>query len=182
MNQNLIDKIEKAFAHRPMPAEVVNMEGRSQIDSDVDDALWFQGRDWRGLTRDDWEKRHWGVIFLSPGAFAYYLPSLLVLAIQDPQHYPDLTIQSFMMELDRSPGKANWDPPLTDRFFGWSTEEYEAMKDWLLFASENIPGLFHGAAASGPGDGFGRAFETIDLLQKETELQNKIDQEKSDAD
>ena len=67
---SLIKKIEAAFAHRQMPAEVVNMEGRYQIDSDVDDALWFQGRDWRSLTRDDWEKRHWGVIFLSPHAFA----------------------------------------------------------------------------------------------------------------
>ncbi len=179
---SLIKKIEAAFAHRQMPAEVVNMEGRYQIDSDVDDALWFQGRDWRGLTRDDWEKRHWGVIFLSPHAFAYYLPSLLILAIQDSQHYPDLAIQSFMMILDRSPGKANWDPPLTDRFFGWSTEEYEAMKDWLLFACENIPGMFYGAAASGPGDGFGRAFETIDSLQKETELQRMIDEGSSDTD
>ena len=42
---SLIKKIEAAFAHRQMPAEVVNMEGRYQIDSDVDDALWFQGRD-----------------------------------------------------------------------------------------------------------------------------------------
>jgi len=107
---------------------------------------------------------------------------LLTLAIQDPQHYPDLAIQSFMMILDRSPGKANWDPPLTDRFLGWSTEEYEAMKDWLLFACENIFGIFYDAAASNPKDEFDRTFDTIDLLQKETESQRMIDEESSGAD
>jgi hypothetical protein len=42
--------------------------------------------------------------------------------------------------------------------------------------------MFYGTAASGPGDGFGRAFETIDSLQKETELQRMIDEGSSDTD
>jgi hypothetical protein len=171
----LQEKIENAFRHRQIPAEVVEMESCLQIDSDVEDAQWFKGRDWREITREDWRLRHWGLNFLSPEAFAYYLPSLLVLTIHNPRDYPDLAVHSFIMRLDRTPGIENFDPPLTDRFFGLSGEEFDAIKEWLVFACENVPQVFWGAAASGPGDGFGRAFDTIDLLQKESALQRMID-------
>jgi hypothetical protein len=177
----LQEKIEKAFGHRKIPVEVVEMEGCLQVDSDVEDAQWFKGRDWRELTREDWRLRHWGLNFLSPEAFEYYLPSLLVLTIQNPKHYPDLAVHSFIAHLDRTPGKENLDPSLTDRFFGLSFEEFDAIREWLVFACENVPQVFWGAAASGPGDGFGRAFDTIDLLQKEAALQRMINKEDQDA-
>lgn len=164
----LLERIEGAFAHREMPAETVQLEGRFQIDSDVEDALWFRGRDWHTLTCEDWHAHHWGVFFFLPAAFAYYLPSLLDLTIQNPKGYPDLAVDAVFQELDRSPGAENLDVRLIDRYSVLRDEEFEAVKQWLLFACENIPDAFWGAAVSGPGDGFGRVFDTIDLLQKET--------------
>lgn len=164
---DLIAKIKQAFAHRAIPVEVVEMEGRFQIDSDVDDALWFQGRDWRSLTREDWDQRHWGFTFLNPKAFAYLLPSVLVLTIQDPKNAPILAVDSFVWALDRSPGAENLDPLLLERYQELTNGEFEAIKEWLLWACENVPGVFVGRASGGPGDGFGRAFDTLLLLQAE---------------
>jgi hypothetical protein len=171
IEMNLQEKIEKAFEDRRMPDEVVEMEGLLQIDSDVEDALWFKGRNWREVTSRDWQQYNCGLNFMSPDAYLYYLQSLLILTIKNPNDYPDLAISSFINQLDRSPGTENWDGALTDRFLGLSNAEYEAIEEWLLYASENLHDLFWGIAASGPGDGFGRAFDTIAALQRETQLQ-----------
>lgn len=93
---DLINKIERAFSQLQIPDEVVEMEGRFQIDSDVEDGLWFRGRDWRELTNADWEKRHWGFGFLNSKASAYYLPSILVLAIQNPKICPLVTVDALL--------------------------------------------------------------------------------------
>jgi hypothetical protein len=156
------------------------MEGRYQIDSDVEDGFWFAGRDWRSLTLEDWRHRYCGFVFLSPEAFAYYLPSILVLTLQNPKHYPDLALQIFLSPLDRSPGVENLDSNLTNRFSSITREEYEAIKEWLLWASECIPHEFYGAAVGGAGDGFGRAFDTIDLLQKTAEKRGIAEQSTSE--
>lgn len=164
----LIEKIEAAFAHRQVPTKVVEMEGRFQIDSDVEDALWFAGRDWRSITRDDWERHHCAVIFLSDEAFAYYLPSLLTLTVRNPEHIPGLAVDSLIDLLDRTPDISQWDLAFTSRFLRFSREEYTVLKEWLVFASE-IPSLQgYGIAGSGPGDRFGRAFENVDLLLEES--------------
>ena len=170
----LITKIEQAFAHRKTPPEVVEMEGRLQIDSDVEDGLWFQGRDWHEITKEDWENHHWGFAYLNPAAFAYFLPSILSLTTRNPQNAPDLAVCSFVWELDSSPGIENLSPR-SYRYFGFTDAEFEAVKEWLLWACENKPGVFHGRAVNGPGDGFGRAFDSLDLLHKELMKQRKGD-------
>jgi len=163
----LIRKIEQAFSHRKIPAEAVVMEGRLQIDSDVEDGLWFQGRDWHEISKEDWEQRHWGLLYLSAAAFAYYLPSILILTVRDPRDSPDLAVDSFVWELDSSPGAENLSPS-SYRYFEFTDDEFEAVKEWLLWACENKPDVFGGNAVGGPGDGFGRAFDAIDLINKET--------------
>jgi hypothetical protein len=166
---DLTRKIRAAFAHRQIPSEVVEMEGRFQIDSDVEEALWFAGRDWRAITRDDWQKHACAVIFLSPEAFAYYLPSLLTVTAENPKGYPELAVDSFVGLLDHTPAMEFLDPPLIRRFAGLSDAEFEVVKEWLLFACANLPGGW-GIAASGPGEVFGRAFDTLTLLQEEARL------------
>ncbi|SRR5258708_37068099 len=177
----LQEKIESAFAHRRMPAEVIEPEQYIQFDSDVEEALWFAGRDWREITVKDWQQRSSAAIFLSREAFPYYLPSLLILTIQNPNSYPEMAVDSIIFALDRSPNVEGWDEGLTRRFLGLKAEEFEAIKEWLLFVCENVPHFSYGDAASGPGETFGRAFDTIDLLQKETELQNLVDRDDSGA-
>jgi hypothetical protein len=167
--RELIARIERVFEHRLIPDEVVEMKGRLQVDSDVEDALWFEGRDWRELTCEDWDKRHWGFIFLNPRSFAYYLPSILVLTVQDPRNCPILAVDSFVWQLDHSPGVENLDLPLRERYLELSNEEFEVIKEWLLWACENVPGVFIGASSGGSGDGFGRAFDALLLLQADAE-------------
>jgi hypothetical protein len=163
----LIETIELAFAHRSLPSKVIEMEGRLQIDSDIDDALWFQGRDWHDLTLEDWQQRHWGFGYLAPEGFAYFLPSVLTLTLRNPNKYPDLAVQSFIWQLDRTPAVENLDPPIYERYLEFTNKEFETIKEWMLWACENIPNIFYGAASGGPGDGFGRAFDTLLLLQEE---------------
>lgn len=162
----LIRKIEQAFAHREIPAEAVVLEGRLQIDSDVEDGLWFQGKDWREISRENWEQRYCGLSYLSSQAFAYYLPSILILTVRDPRNSPDLAIDSFVWQLDSSPGVENLSPS-SYRYFELTDDEFDAVKEWLLWACENKQDIFYGIALGGPGDGFGRAFDAIDLIHKE---------------
>lgn len=172
----LIRKVEKAFAHRKIPSEVVVMEGRLQIDSDVEDGLWFQGKDWREISKENWDQRHWGLSYLSPEAFAYYLPSILILTVRDPSNSPELAVDSFVWQLDSSPGIENLSP-LSYRYFEFTDEEFEVIKEWLLWACENMPHVFYGRAVGGPGDGFGRAFDAIDLIHKEAVKWRQSEQE-----
>jgi hypothetical protein len=173
---DLTANIETAFAHRQIPSEVVETEGLLQIDSDVEEALWFEGRDWRTITCDDWRKHSCAVFFFSPEAFAYYLPSLLTVTVQDPKGYPDLAVGSLIGLLDHTPAIEFLDDYLIQRFSGLNDAEFKAIKEWLLFACENLPGG-SGIAASGAGEVFGRAFDTVALLQEEAQRRRALDQE-----
>jgi hypothetical protein len=158
-----------------MPTEVVEPEAYIQFDSDVEDALAFAGKGWHEVTCEHWRKHYCAVNFLSPEAFAYFLPSLLTLTVQNPKEYPDLAVDSLINLLDRSPSTEGWNDHFSKRFLGLRSEEYEIMKEWLLFMCEKLADYGCEDAASGPGETFGRAFDTVALLQKETELQNMID-------
>ena len=57
----------------------------------------------------------------------------------------------------------------SSRFLALTLEELNVLKEWLLQVCEYIPYKSYGLAASGPGDTFGRAFDTVDLLCKEVE-------------
>jgi hypothetical protein len=164
----LAGKIERAFALRPIPNETVALSEVQQIDSDVEEALWFSGRDWHGLTWRDWEEHPCAIFFFSPDAFAYYLPSLLLLSIEKPTECLQAA-DSLIGELDRSPSLEGWHESLLRRFLVLRSEELDVLKEWFLQICEYGPYERWGIAASGPGDTFGRAFDTVDLLQKEVE-------------
>jgi hypothetical protein len=162
----LAEKIERVFAHRAMPEAVVDMANCFQIDEDVEEALWFTGRDWHSITWDDWQKRPVAILFFSKRALGYYLPSVLLLSLQTPQQALN-PAESLIWELDRSPSSEGWDDHFVSRFLGLKWTELDVLKGWLLQICEYTPYKRWGLAGSGPGDTFGRAFDTIDLLQKE---------------
>jgi hypothetical protein len=60
-----------------------------------------------------------------------------------------------------------WDEHFANHFLGLSSEELEVVKEWLLYLCEYPTYRMLGPAASGPGDHFGRVFDTVGLLQKE---------------
>ena len=161
----LPERIERVFAHRVMPDVVVDMTSPFHIDSDVEEALWFTGRDWQSITRDDWQKHPVAFTFFSKEALGYYLPSILLLSLQSPQQALD-PAESLIWELDRSPSTEGWTDNFANRFLGLTSTELDVLKEWLLQVCEYAPYKGWGIAASGPGDTFGRAFDTIDLLQK----------------
>ncbi len=162
----LPNKIRRTFALRRMPHEVVAPSELQQYDSDVEEAVWFSGRDWHGLTLQDWQKHPCAIFFFSAEAFAYYLPSVLLLSIENPTEYLDAA-NSLIGELDRSPDASGWTEGFANRFLGLHPAELDVLKEWLLQVCEYAPYKRWGTAASGPGDTFGRAYDTVDLLQKE---------------
>ncbi len=161
----LREEIERAFARRQMPSEIVGPEALLHVDSDVGDALWFAGRDWHDVTWNDWEQHSSAIYFFSHDAFAYYLPSLLALSSErsDQWLWP---ADSLIQSLDRSPCTEGWDDHFCEQFLGLFSEEYDVLKRWLLQLS--VFSTYHRHGAFGSGDNLGRAFDTVDLLQKET--------------
>jgi hypothetical protein len=165
---DLLEKIERAFASRAKPAQVRLGDEVVQLDSDLDEALWFSGRDRHRLTWQNWQEHSCAIFFFDPEAFAYYLPSVLLLAVQNPNE--SLTAaDSLINQLDRSPDLEGWTEGFTSRFLELNPAELNVLKEWLLQICEYAPYKRLGIAASGPGDTFGRAYDTVDLLQKEIE-------------
>jgi uncharacterized protein DUF6714 len=164
----LTDKIERAFSSRPMPAQVRVADGVLQLDSDVEEALWFSGRDWRELKWQDWQEHSCAIFFFDPEALAYYLPSVLLLSAQNPNDSL-MAADSLINELDRSPNLEDWTEGLVSRFLELNRAELDVLKEWLLQVCEYAPYRRWGIAACGAGDTFGRAFDTVDLLLKEAE-------------
>jgi hypothetical protein len=151
-------KIEAAFKHREMPQQLATLGAK--LSGDDDDALWFAGKDWRELSPDDWEMHHTAVSFFTREAFAYYLPSILSLSAYGRCDL--LAADQIISSLDRSPTVAYWDGWLTDRFLGLTDEEYDVIKEWVLSLSGRDYVTYG-------DDALTRAYETVDLLQRETD-------------
>ena len=153
---NLVDKIEAAFGHRVIPKQVVSLRGI--ITSEQRDALWFSGRDWRSLSERDWHDHGDAIFALTSEAFVFYLASILSLTSGGRcQLAPaDAIIQC----LDRSPNPAYRDDFLTTRFICLKDKECQVLKEWLLSLAGHTYVDAENASA--------RAYETIDLLQRET--------------
>lgn len=158
-----------------MPDRAIDYdEGASPIDSDVEDALWFSGRNWRDIKLEDWKDHMCAFTFMSAEAARYYLPSLLTVSAQNPEEWI-YSLDSLMSELDHYPGIESWEDRFKERFLGFYLDEYEALKDWLLYMAEHAPGLgFHN---SGAGETCLRALDVVNLLQQEVEIQNMIERE-----
>jgi hypothetical protein len=164
----LAKKIERTFASRQKPPQVRLGDDILQFDSDVEEALWFSGRDWQELTWQDWQEHRSAPYFFGPDAFAYYLPSILILSAQNPKE-PLAAAEALISELDRSPDTTGWTKGFARRFLELNSEELDTLKEWLLQVCEYAPYKRWGIAASAPGDAFGRAYDTADLIQKEVE-------------
>jgi hypothetical protein len=165
---DLSEKIDRAFAGRAKPAHVRLGDEVVQLDLDLEDALWFSGRDWHELTWQNWQEHSCAIYFFDPEAFAYYLPSLLLLSVENPNESL-MAADALLNELDRSPDIEGWTDGFTSRFLGLNPTELNVLKEWLLQVCEYTSYKRWGTAASGPGDTFGRAYDTVDLLQKEIE-------------
>jgi hypothetical protein len=155
---NLRQQIEVAFAHRQPPVRVVEFVGEPTPEQG--DAQWFSGRDWHELTRQDWETHPDAVYAFTPEAFLYYLPSVLVETLESGGQWLQVA-DSVIGFLNRSPTVEYWDSFFCKRFVGLSNSEYEVLESWLLSLS--------GDGTVWSEDVLSRAYETVELLKRETE-------------
>lgn len=162
----LSERIAQTFGNRLKPATVTDPIDHLQLDSDIEDTLWFKGREWREISREDWQKRSAALSYFSKEAFVYYLPSVMLLAIAYPCERL-LPVQTLIWELDKAPNRDEWDPRFVDRFLNLSNEEYEILKEWLVEISNCTAYRGRRLAGAGVGETLGRAFDTVVLLQEE---------------
>lgn len=160
----LLDAIEKAFAGRKVPTEVVDHETFLQRDSDIEDTLWFVGRDWHAISWNEWQEHDVAMTYFTGDAFAYYLPSILSLSAARLEQCLS-TAERLISHLDLPPDIEYWNPLFQKHFFSLSSEEIEVIKQWLVVISDSPTYHLHGT--SGLGDNLGRAFDTLNLLHQE---------------
>lgn len=155
---SLILTIAEAFSHRKCPKRLVDVV--HQHDSDQADALWFEGKHWQFVTRSEWEQHRGAFFTFSSDAFKFYFPSILLISLDDANYSFDLTHAAIDV-LDRTPNAEYWDEFIQSRFLGFTSAEYDAIKQWLLALADV-------AAAGDFADALGRCFDTISLLEKKS--------------
>jgi hypothetical protein len=159
----LFRQIEHAFAHWPKPHRLIQM--RDPVTPEQEDAIRFTDRDWREITWDDWERSPDALYAFTPEAFVYYLPSVLSVAAGNPERWL-AAADALLRVLDRSPETYHWDAFISKRLVGLETEEYEVIKIWLLSLS--------GRGNYVTEDALMRSYETVELLQAETERVRRL--------
>lgn len=160
---NLRREIDDAFAGRAQPSNLV--EPRSLITPEQRDALAFAGRHWREIGWRDWQSHPDAFYAFAPEAFIFYLPSILLSAMDAPQQQL-LASDALIGVLDRSPEPSHWDEFIARRLFDLEPPEYEATKAWVLSRS--------GAKGVYNEDSLMRAYETLDLLARESARLRRI--------
>ena len=156
---NFTERVERAFASRKMPVELVGRLAPGSYSSDEEHALWFAQRSWHELTKDDWI-RHGDAIFrFTHETFAYYLPSLLILSIEAPDQW--LSAAGSMVNLlEDGSALENWGYSQKSGFIGFSCDELAIIREWLVFFQDretyNEP---YGT------ERVGRALKSVEILQ-----------------
>jgi hypothetical protein len=152
------EQIDLAFKKRLRPIRLI--DAHEPATPEQIDALWFSGRDWHDVTWNDWESHPDAFYAFIPEAFIYYLPSILSVTAKNPGKWLGAA-DALLGILNRSPEAYHWDGFIEKRLVGLESEEYEAMKAWVISLS--------GTNIFGDEDALARSYETVDLLKLETE-------------
>lgn len=148
------ERIADAFGWREKP-EPVTSPVHSQPSPETLEADWFAGRDWRDVTRDEWDAHADAVYSFTPVAFQYYFPSLVLRSLENLDAW-FAPADAIVTVLDRSPNPDYWDEFLTSRFAELTLGEYEVILEWLVALAG------HNCVSTSVG--LGRAFDTVELL------------------
>lgn len=149
----LAAKIDAAFGWRAKPESVVKSGHPATFE--YDEARCFEGLAREDVTSAFLAQSGDGFAFLDGEAFAYYLPAVL---LEDLRSGSDL-VDGLIIGLDRSPVPEYWDDYFLERWPRLTTEELDAVKDWVLWLSAGADGRF-------AEDSLMRAYETLDLLRQ----------------
>lgn len=150
---DILIRIATAFSARVSPAAVVEIVHPGT--HEYDEALHFQGRDWREITCDEWASYSDAIYAFSPPAFCYFLPGMLSAAIREDK--ADLLITDALINmLDRSPNRETWDSFFVERWPLLTTAECRAVQQWILWLADQ-PAKFD-------DDSLTRSYETLEIL------------------
>jgi hypothetical protein len=145
-------RIIEAFSQRQRPHSVIDQ----QIDGDTlrDDALHFDGKDWTTVTASDWLNYSDATHGLSPQAFIYFLPSLLITSLESSDGL--VAADSIIYALDTSADPDLWSEWFNERFLLLTPPELAVLKEWgaAYLANED----------KGHGSTFVRVQDTLDML------------------
>lgn len=156
---SIVDQIYAAFKCRNRPSVICDVS--RPLISDRQDAEQVGRR----LRQDlDWAflQEHADALYaMTPGSFRYYIPQFMVLAMYRSRVTPLFVSPIFQM-LDAGPDETYWSDRFKLLWVGMTSEEYEAIKAWLIFM----------ASTDGAWDDdlvLARAFDTVDLLSQAIE-------------
>jgi len=115
-----------------MPVELIGRFAPGWYCSDEEDALWFAQRDRHYLTGDDWIHHGDAVFRFTHEAFAYFLPSLLIISIEAPDKWFKAA-DAMVNLLENGSALENWGYSQKSGFIGFSCEELAVIMEWLVF-------------------------------------------------
>lgn len=112
--------------------------------------------EWSETTGDLWEKYNDVLSWLSPEAFCYYIPGVMVSSINDSE--PNLiVVNNLVGMLDRTPSPDWWDDFFVERWSLLTIKECNVLRGWLIWLSS-----FENSSID--KNSFYRAIETVGLL------------------
>jgi hypothetical protein len=169
-DMELVEVIEEAFKGRVMPDVVTTSDCSDPADSDIEDTLWFVGRNWREVSWNDWNEHDVSLSFFTRDALAYWIPSVLLLSLGRTGEYlpsAGYLIRAFGARY-WAPSPNHWTISFRERFVGLRSEEYEAIEAWLMFMSNMEIYRKYLNTKPRSGDVFERAIETVRLALRES--------------
>lgn len=157
VEMSLEQDISYAFSSKEIPVRVI--DDGDVVSPEKRDALYFLSKNVKDVGYRDWDDHPDALFLFLPGAFFYYLPSLLLASLDIS--LPRLAAADALIDmLDRSPDPALWDDHLVERFSGWNHEQYLCLKNWIAFISDQC--------SVDDEWRYFRAYETIDLFEQAT--------------
>lgn len=154
-NITLIKYVKEAFSWRKYK---ICFTDSNQLSADeMESVLFISKLHWEDTSSDMWERCFDVISWLSPLAFCYYLPGIMISAIKDNE--PDLIVViSIISMLDRSPNPDYWDEFFIKRWTLLTPDECSVVQRWIFWLSSFTTSM--------NSDSLIRALETLDLLIK----------------
>lgn len=123
-------EISQAFSARLKPVRLTDAEELDESDRDA--IRQASLLDWRDTDAEFWERNFELLSFLSPSAFCYYLPGMMVAAMEVGAQ-GIVVAHHLLSMLDRTPDPELWDDRFIARWCNLNRGELHAVVQWIDF-------------------------------------------------
>lgn len=150
-----INKLHEAFGHRAKP---VNLIRSKELSEDEIAGIHAVGKfKWDELPLEVLEKNFDAITLMSPEAFVYYLPGVILASIREGVSN-SISAVALISMLDRTPSRELWDSYFHARWSLLRVSELNVVSEWILWIDNR--GDFSLEELS-----LIRALENLDLLR-----------------